>query len=129
MRCKHNSMLREYYTSDMFRCRGCNKVMTDQEIANNDLPYDPEWWHIVLIIASIIVVGTSIIIGINKAFFKPVTVYGVVLSHTVTSNRIGEATYHTVARFEDGYIRELSGLNDYVKPVGATVMREYYELK
>jgi hypothetical protein len=103
--------------------------MTDQEIANNDLPYDPEWWHIVLIIASIIVVGASIIIGINKVFFKPVTVYGVVLSHTVTANRYGEATYRTVARFEDGYIRELSGLNDYVKPVGATVTLEHYELK
>jgi hypothetical protein len=103
--------------------------MTNQEIANNNLPYDPEWWHIVLMMLGGIALIAGIIIGINKAFFKPVTVYGIVLSHTVTANRYGEATYRTVARFEDGYIRELSGLNDYVKPVGVTVTREYYELK
>jgi hypothetical protein len=93
------------------------------------IPYEPKWWHIVLIILTGVAVIIGIIIGINKAFFKPVTVEGVVLSHTVTANRHGEATYHTIARFEDGYIRDLNGLNDYIKPVGATVTREYYVLK
>jgi hypothetical protein len=93
------------------------------------IPYEPEWWHAILIVLTGVAVIIGIIYGINEAFFKPVTVKGVVLSHTVTANRHGEASYHTIARFEDGYIRELEGLNDYIKPIGATVTHTNYVLK
>jgi hypothetical protein len=69
-----------------------------------------------------------VIVGIVMAcviFFKTctheVTYTGVVLSHNVTSDRAGNARYFTVARFEDGTIRSISGLKFYVVEVGATV--------
>lgn len=96
---------------------------------DEEIPYEPKWWHVVLIIIFFVTLFIGICYGINKAFFKSVTVEGVVLSHTVTANRYGEATYHTIARFEDGYIRDLSGLNDYVKPIGSTVTYQYDILK
>ena len=46
---------------------------------------------------------------------------GTVISHNVTSNRYGEITYYTVARFDDGYIRSLEGLKYYVIKVGDRV--------
>jgi hypothetical protein len=96
---------------------------------DEELPYEPKWWHIVLIISTLVVLGMSIILGIEEAFFKPVTTQGVILSHIVTANRYGEASYHTIARFEDGYIRDLTGLNNYVKPVGTTVTYTEHVLK
>ena len=96
---------------------------------NEKIPYDPKWWHIVLFILTAVAVVIGIMYGIEKAFFKPVTTEGVILSHTVTADKYGEATYHTIAHFEDGYIRDLHGLNDYVKPVGATVTHTNYVLK
>jgi hypothetical protein len=56
-----------------------------------------------------------------KTFTHEVTYKGTVLSHHTTSDRYGEIEYYTVARFEDGYIRSMEGLQFYVKPVGSTV--------
>ena len=75
-----------------------------------------------------ITAAAFVIIGIVMAciiFCKTctheVTYKGVVLSHNVTSDRDGIARYFTVARFEDGAIRSISGLKFYVKEVGETV--------
>jgi hypothetical protein len=66
-----------------------------------------------------------VILAAMFTFFKTctheVTYKGTVLSHHTTSDRYGEIEYYTVARFEDGYIRSMEGLQFYVKPVGSTV--------
>ena len=66
-----------------------------------------------------------IIIGISIAIMKgcthKVTYEGVVISHTTTSDRHGHIEYYTVAKFNDGYVRSLRGLNYYVQPIGETI--------
>jgi hypothetical protein len=73
-----------------------------------------------------------IVLGVILIFFKTctreVTYKGVVLSHNVTSDRQGIARYYTVARFEDGTIRSISGLKFYVKEVGSTIHYTQTEL-
>lgn len=96
---------------------------------DEEIPYDPKPWHIFLIISAIVTLGIGMIYGINKAFFKSENTQGTVISHTVTADKYGEATYHTIARFEDGCIRDLHGLNNYVKPVGGTVIYTHSVLK
>jgi hypothetical protein len=49
------------------------------------------------------------------------TVQATVLSHAVTSDRIGTRTYITIIRTDDGYIEEKTGLSYYVIPVGNKV--------
>jgi hypothetical protein len=49
---------------------------------------------------------------------KTVTISGTVVSHNVTSDEYGKATYRTVITCEDGYIRERCGLSFYVVPIG-----------
>ena len=73
-------------------------------------------------VLALLIIGT-ILTGL--IFFSTctheVTYKGIVLSHNVTSDRAGNARYYTVARFEDGTIRSISGLKFYVKEVGETV--------
>jgi hypothetical protein len=76
-----------------------------------------------------------LIVGLITAcciFFKTctheVTHTGTVISHNVTSDRAGNARYFTVARFEDGTIRSISGLKFYVKEVGSTIRYTQTEL-
>ena len=75
-----------------------------------------------------ITAAAFVIIGIVMAciiFFKTctqeVTYRGTVLSHTTTSDRNGDITYYTIARFEDGTIRSIRGVKFYVKEVGSIV--------
>ena len=74
------------------------------------------------VVLAMLITGT-ILIGV--IFFKTcthkVTYKGIVLSHNVTSDRHGNVRYYTVARFEDGTIRSISGLKFYVKEVGGTI--------
>jgi hypothetical protein len=62
-------------------------------------------------------------------FFKSCThrvIYkGTVISHHTTSNRYGDISYYTVARFDDGNIRSIDGLEYYIIEVGGTV---YYPI-
>ena len=60
-----------------------------------------------------------------KTCTHEVTYRGVVLSHTTTSDKYGDITYYTIARFEDGYLRSLKGLNYYVVEIGGTI---YYTI-
>ena len=66
-----------------------------------------------------------IIIGISSAIMvgctHEVTYKGVVISHTTTSDRNGSIEYYTIAKFNDGYVRSLRGLNYYVQPIGETI--------
>ena len=75
------------------------------------------------------IIATLFLIAI---FFKTctheVTYEGIVISHNVTSDRAGNARYFTVARFEDGTIRSISGLKFYVVEVGNTVHYTQTEL-
>jgi len=62
-------------------------------------------------------------------FFKSCThevIYtGTVISHHTTSDKYGGISYYTIARFDDGNIRSIDGLEYYVVEVGATV---YYPI-
>ena len=75
----------------------------------------------------IVIVFSSlfIIIGIGICIIKgcthKVTYEGVVMSHTTTSDRSGYIGYYTVAKFNDGCVRSLRGLEYYVEPIGSTI--------
>ena len=83
----------------------------------------------VLIVVVPIIAALLLIVVFFKTCTHEVTYTGVVLSHNVTTDRYGDARYHTVARFEDGTIRSISGLKFYVKEVGSTVHYTQTELK
>ena len=74
------------------------------------------------VVLAMLITGT-ILIGV--IFFKTcthkVTYKGIVLSHNVTSDKYGDVEYYTVARFKDGTIRSISGLESYVIEVGGTI--------
>ena len=53
-------------------------------------------------------------------------VRAIVLSHVVTSDKTGTATYRTIVKTEDGYIQELRGLKFYIIPEGKTITIEVY---
>jgi hypothetical protein len=81
------------------------------------------------VVLVLLITGT---ITAGYIFFKTctheVTYRGIVLSHTTTSDKHGEISYYTVARFEDRIIRSLEGLNYYVVEVGSTVYYTQTEL-
>jgi len=54
---------------------------------------------------------------------------GKVLSHAITSDKYGRATYRTIVKCTDNCIREELGLNFYVVPVGdsVTIVEIFYE--
>jgi len=82
------------------------------------LKHTPTWLLIVLaIILSISILMLS---------SKKVTYVGKVKEHFITSDRGGRPTYNTVALFNDGMYRTLSGLDYYVIPINGTV---YYEIR
>ena len=74
------------------------------------------------VVLVLLIIGT---ITAGYIFFKTctheVTYKGTVMSHHTTSDRYGDVRYFTVARFEDGTIRSISGLKFYVVEVGGTV--------
>ncbi len=57
---------------------------------------------------------------------KEIKVKATVLSHVVTSNKMGDATYRTIVRTDDGYIKELTGLYYYSIPEGETITVKVY---
>jgi hypothetical protein len=81
------------------------------------------------VVLVLLIIGT---ITAGYIFFKTctheVTYRGIVLSHTTTSDKHGDITYYTIARFEDRTIRSLEGLNYYVVEVGGTVHYTQTEL-
>jgi len=81
-------------------------------------------------VLALLIAGT-ILIGVifSKTCTHEVTYKGTVLSHHTTSDKDGDIEYYTVARFEDGRIRSMSGLNFYVKPVGSTIHYTQTKLK
>jgi hypothetical protein len=66
-----------------------------------------------------IAVGLMCII-VTKTCTHEVAHIGTVISHNITSDKYGDITYYTVARFDDGY-RSLEGLKYYVIKVGDKV--------
>ena len=88
-----------------------------------------EFFRQPFMVLALLIIGT-ILTGL--IFFSTctheVTYRGVVLSHNVTSDRQGIARYYTVARFEDGTIRSISGLKFYVKEIGSTIHYTQTEL-
>jgi len=77
------------------------------------------------------IITIAIIVAVFM-FFKTcthdVTYQGTVISHHTTSDRYGNISYYTVARFNDGHIRSISGLHYYVVEVGGTVYYSVTEL-
>ena len=58
-----------------------------------------------------------------------ITVTGTIIEHNTTSDRNGRIQYYTVARFNDGRLRSIEGLDYYVKPVGSTITYTYETIK
>lgn len=127
--CKHELRYRESYGIGVYKCWHCGNIIIEENCfiekpKVNKWFDDPEPWQIFVMLLSGIALFMGIVITINLLFYKTVYVKGTVLSHTVTADKHGYAKYHTIARFEDGYIRDLDGLNNYVKPVGAPIIYE-----
>lgn len=57
---------------------------------------------------------------------EEVVVKATVLDHVVTSDRLGDRTYITIVRTEDGYIQELIGLKYYTIPEGDKINIKVY---
>jgi hypothetical protein len=57
---------------------------------------------------------------------KEVEVKATVVSHVVTSDRAGSATYRTIVKTDDGYAEQLIGLKYYVIPEGKRVTIKVY---
>jgi len=62
----------------------------------------------------------------NLGCMKEIKVKATVLSHVVTSDRAGTATYRTIVKTNDGYIQELQGLKYYSIPEGETITVKVY---
>jgi hypothetical protein len=75
------------------------------------------FFKVILFIITIII---ACCIFINTCTHN-VTYTGIVLSHNVTSDKYGNITYYTVAKFNDGYIRSLDGLEYYTVQIGDKV--------
>lgn len=73
--------------------------------------------HIVIILLIFIIAFFGLIIYYNEEY----TIKGTVIEHNVTADKMGNRTYSTIIKCEDGYIREKTGLNYYLSPVNSTV--------
>ncbi len=71
---------------------------------------------ITIAIAAILLVGCQE----NQRVKSDVLVKGKVLSHAVTADKYGRATYRTIIRCRGGGIVERTGLNFYAVPVDST---------
>ena len=107
-----------------------NNFMKKPEVnkVNKWLNY-PENWQIMVMIITVIGFLIGLTIFVSVTFFKEIHIKGRVISHAVTETRYGDTKYHTIAQFEDGRIRDLEGLNNYIKPVGANIIYTDYVLK
>ena len=65
-----------------------------------------------------------VIVAFFTFFTEIVPLKGQVMEHHVLPARDGTPRYSTIARFEDGYIRTIDGLDSYLVPVGDTVTIE-----
>ncbi len=66
----------------------------------------------------IYIISLSLLWGCNC---KDKLIGGFVISHVVTSDKYGNATYRTVIRCDDGYIRERTGLNFFSREINTHV--------
>ena len=57
---------------------------------------------------------------------EKVEVKATVISHVVTSNREGSATYRTIVKTDDGYVEQVIGLKYYIIPEGKRVTIKVY---
>lgn len=73
--------------------------------------------HIIIILLIFITAFCGILIYYNEEY----TIKGTVIEHNVTADKLGNRTYSTIIKCEDGYIREKTGLNYYISPIGSTV--------
>lgn len=71
----------------------------------------------------------AILVLITKCKEVSYTVKGKVVSHNVTADKLGNRTYSTIIICEDGYIREETGLQYYVIPIGNTAYVKIYDYK
>ena len=91
--------------------------------------FKDEWWFLPVAIVLIAVIVISSMHYLGKILLKENIIYGKIISHHITSTKYGTSKYNTIAVFEDGYIRELHGLSDYVKPIGSSVSYKEYVFK
>ena len=74
-----------------------------------------------------IIVSLLIILLFNSC--KEVKIRGIVISHATTADRNGMIEYYTIAKFDDGYIRSITGLDSYIVPIDGIVYKTYYDFK
>jgi hypothetical protein len=91
--------------------------------------FKDEWWFLPVGIVLIAVVVISSMHYLGEILLKENIIYGKIISHHITSTRNGTSKYNTIAIFEDGYIRELHGLTDYIKPIGSKVIHKEHVFK
>jgi hypothetical protein len=98
--------------------------------------FKDEWWFLLVewlfLLVGIVLIAVVVISSmpyLGKILLKENIIYGKIISHHVTSIRNGTSKYNTIAIFEDGYVRELDGLTDYIKPIGSKVIHKEYVFK
>lgn len=80
------------------------------------------------ILISIVVLVVIVLISICFSKCKKHVVNATVLSHHVVSDKGGTAHYKTVIYCDDGYIREVDGLDYFILKEGSHCTWEYYNI-
>lgn len=68
----------------------------------------------------------TFVISFTLLCTEKVTYKGTILQHVTGTTSSGHITYHTIAAFEDGKVRDINGIGEYTKPIGSTI---YYETR
>ena len=78
-----------------------------------------------IVIAILIATAAIVVTSCMKEVHMKVTV----IDHVVTADKMGNRTYSTIVRAEDGMIQEKTGLGFYIIPKGTEVMTTVYRAK
>ncbi|CAB4125752.1 hypothetical protein UFOVP54_219 [uncultured Caudovirales phage] len=78
-----------------------------------------------IVIAVLIAAAAIMMTSCMKEVHMKVTI----IDHVVTADKMGNRTYSTIVRAEDGMIQEKTGLGFYVIPKGTEVMTTVYRAK
>ena len=73
---------------------------------------------------------TTLLLATSMFFIgclKEEKVMATVMSHSMTSDRYGLVTYHTIVTCSDGYIRDRDELSLYVLPIGTKTENTVYK--
>ena len=75
-----------------------------------------------------LLLGALLILSMTSCL-KEVHMKVTIIDHVVTADKMGNRTYSTIVRAEDGMIQEKTGLGFYAIPKGTKVMTTVYRNK